>query len=427
MSRSSLLTAVVLLVGAFVSRAGELPSAKPEAVGLSPEKLAGVAPALRKLVDDGKIAGGVALIARHGKVAYTLSFGDRDLASMTPMTEDTIFRIASMTKPVTCVAVMILVEQGKLGLDDPVGKYLPELKDMRVLGDAKDDKGDEIATVPVTRPITVRHLLAHTSGLAYGARATDPRLKRTYAPIAALEQSPGVPRESTTIADLVDRLGKVALVHQPGERWTYGMSHDVLGRLVEVVSGQKFNQYFQVHIFKPLDMHDTSFVVPAEKRDRVATLYLAAPGEKLAPLPKSYGSATYFSGGGGLFSTACDYARFAQMLLAGGELEGQRIVRPETIRAMTTNQIGELTTSIAGITSVSGMKYGLGFGLEQAQGSNGSAPALGRYFWGGAFSTSFWIDPQHEVVAVLLTQVLPFNHGDVAGVFRGVVDPAIED
>jgi CubicO group peptidase (beta-lactamase class C family) len=430
MNRSILLIPFVLLAGRFSAVADELPTAKPESVGLAPAKLAKLTTGLQKLVDDGKIAGGVASVARHGKIAFTTAFGYRDLVSKTPMTEDTIFRIASMSKPITCMAVMMLVEQGKLGLDDPVAKYLPVLGEMRVLGDSKDDKGEEVATVPARRPITVRQLLTHTSGFAYGTRTTDARLKRTYAPVEALEESPGVPRESTTIADLVDRLSKVALAHQPGEAWTYGLSHDVLGRLVEVVANERFDRYLDEHIFRPLDMHDTAFLVPEAKRDRVATLYRAGgEGEGLSPLPRHYGSATYFSGGGGLFSTLRDYNRFAQMLLQQGAVDGRRIVRAETIQAMTTNQIGDMSAAIPGVPTLSGMRYGLGFGLEMTPSASGASatPALARYFWGGAFSTRFWIDPQHEVAAVLLTQVLPFNHGDSYGVFRQGVDAAVEE
>jgi CubicO group peptidase (beta-lactamase class C family) len=364
-------------------------------------------------------------------VAYTPTFGVRDLQSKMPMTEDTIFAIASMTKPVTCVAVMTLVEEGKLGLDDPVGKYLPELKDMRVLGDPKDDTEAALATVPAVRPITVRHLLAHTSGFSYGT-PLEPRLDRSYSQ-AGVQR--GLTGDLKTIAEEVERLGKVALAHQPGDGWTYGLSHDVLGRLIEVVSGQGFDRYLEEHIFQPLDMRDTSFLVPEPKRDRLATIYRAGtgngPGEGagagLTPLPKNYGSATYFSGGGGLFSTARDYSRFAQMLLAGGTLEGRRIVQPETISAMTTNQIGELSTSIPGVSSLRGLKYGLGFGLELTPGTGSAPPTLARYFWGGAFSTHFWVAPRHEIVALVLTQAVPFNQSGAGDVFRQGVDAAIED
>jgi CubicO group peptidase (beta-lactamase class C family) len=404
--------AVLILFGA--SPAEELPTAKPKEAGLSAEKLAEVTPALKKLVDEGKIAGGVALVATRGKVALVTSFGDRDLAGKTPMTEDTIFAIASMTKPITCVATMILVEQGKVGLDDPAEKYLPELKDLRVLGDPKDDDGDTPATVPAKRPITVRDLLSHTSGISYGGfLSNDARLARNY------DRARVQARDLRTIADQVERLGKAALAHQPGEGWTYGLSHDVLGRLIEVVSGQRLDQYLQEHILGPLDMRDTSFSVPQAKRDRVATIY-RADGDKLAPLPKNYGSETFFAGGGGLFSTARDYSRFAQMLLNGGELDDARILKPETIREMTTNQIGK--HSAFGI-----LKYGLGFGLEPGPDSAGGAATPRRYFWGGFYSTNFWVDPRHEAVAVIMTQVLPTNHGGSDQVFRRAVDAALVD
>ncbi len=407
--------AVVLFARPLAGWAGELPRVEPHEVKLSAEKLAELKPALQKLVDDGKIAGVVALVARHGKVAYVTSIGYRDLASKAPMTEDTIFAIASMTKPITCVAVMMLVEQGKLALDDPVGKYLPALKEMRVLGDAKDDTESAIATVPAKRPVTVRDLMSHAAGFSYGAALLSPsaRLDRAYAKAGIGGGN------DKTIAELVEKLGRVPLAHQPGEGWTYGFSHDVLGRLIEVVSGQSFDAYLQEHIFKPLDMYDTSFQVTESKRDRLATIYRAGTAGKLSPLPKNLGSATFFSGGGGLFSTARDYARFAQMLENGGELDGARILKPETIGVMTTNQIGKHFAFIV-------MKYGLGFGLVQTPGRGADKPVLHRYLWGGLYSTHFWIDPRNDVVAVLMTQVLPTNSAGAHSVFLSVVSSAID-
>ncbi len=410
--RTRLITCLLPFVAAF-AQAGELPTAPPEAVGLLPAKLDQLKPALQKLVDEGKIAGGVAVVARHGKVAYVKAFGYRNLATKEPMTDDTIFAIASMTKPITCVGVMRLVEEGKIALDDPVEKYLPELKDLRVLGDPKNDTDSEIATVPARRAITIRDLLSHTSGFSYGGfLSSNDRLGKSYA--RAKVQVPGL----KTIAEQVVRLGKAALAHQPGEGWTYGLSHDVLGRLIEVVSGQSFDAYLQEHILTPLDMHDTFFHVPDAKRDRVATVYRANEKGELTPLPLQYGSKTFFSGGGGLHSTARDYTRFAQMLQNGGILDGVRILKPETVALMTTNQIGE--------HSAFGMKYGLGFGLVMNRELSTDKPVLSRYFWGGFYSTNFWINPRLELVAVIMTQVLPTNHGGADGVFRGVVDAAVE-
>lgn len=398
------------------ANAGELARVEPAEVGLSASRLKELTPALRRLVDEGKIPGGVALVARHGKIAYLEAFGDRDLAAKTPMTLDTIFAIASMTKPITCIAVMQLVEQGKLTLDAPISTVIPEFRNLRVMGDPKDDTDGTIATVPARREVTLRDLLSHTSGIAYaGMLATDERLRKVYDQVG-LQRT-----DLNSLPELITRLTRVPLAHQPGERWTYGLSHDVLGRVVEVASGQPFDQYLQEHILGPLNMVDTSFLVPESKRDRVATIYLAnVLSGKLRPAPRSYGSATFPSGGGGLFSTVRDYTRFAQMLLNGGTLDGARILKTETLARMTTNQID-------GHTAFGMFKYGLGFGLEMAREEGGDQPVMSRFFWGGLFSTNFWVDPRHDVVAVILTQVLPTNHGGAVLVLRRAVDSAIRD
>jgi CubicO group peptidase (beta-lactamase class C family) len=274
MKRLAMLVACAFIVTPSLALANELPRTNPDAVGLSAEKLADLKPSLQSLVDEGKIAGGVALVARHGRVAYFLPFGFRDLSDKTPMTEDTIFAIASMTKPITCVAVMTLIEKGKLGLDDPVGKHLPELSGLRVLGDPGKDTETDVATVPAKRPVTVQNLLSHTSGFSYGAvTEINDRLGPSYTKAGVQDAN------LKTIAERVSKLGKVPLAHQPGEGWTYGYSHDILGRLIEVVSGQSFADYLERQILGPLEMRDTSFLVPEEKRERVATIYVAADGE----------------------------------------------------------------------------------------------------------------------------------------------------
>jgi len=414
MNRLAALVALLLSGFPHPAPSAELPRAEPAAVGLSAGKIAELRPALQRLVDEGKIPGGVALLVRHGKIADVTTFGYRDLATKTLMTEDTIFAIASMTKPITCVAAMTLVEQGKLGLDDPVAKYLPELKDLRVLGDTSDEASKEVTTVPASRPVTIHHLLAQTSGISYGvSESTDARLKEAY------KRAGLVGRRHKTIADLVSRLAHVPLAHQPGEDWTYGFSHDVLGRVIEVASGRRFDQYLRERIFAQLDMRDTTFHVPEDKRGRVATIYDASEGGVLSPLPKEYGSETFFSGGGGLFSTARDYARFAQMLLNGGVLEGVRILEPGTVAAMTTNQIGEHS-------AFGERKYGLGFGLALAPGQDGGNPVLDRYYWGGAHSTTFWVLPRRDLVMVLMMQVGPTDLGGTDRVFHRVVNAAIQ-
>jgi CubicO group peptidase (beta-lactamase class C family) len=407
------LIVALLLCISFPAFGEDLPRVTPEEVGLSAATMAGLKPALQNLVDEGKIPGGIAMTVRHGKVADITTFGYRDLETKAPMTEDTIFRIVSMTKPITCVAVMTLVEQGKIGIDDPVEKYIPPWKDLRVLDDTKM----ELTTVPAKRPVTIRHLLTHTSGISYGVFA-DVRLKEAHKRAGVV----GPPHETT--ADLVAELAKVPLAHQPGEGWTYGFSHDVLGHVIEVAAGQRFDRYLEERILTPLDMRDTSFLVPEEKRGRVATIYDASQGDVLSPMPKEYGSKTYFSGGGGLFSTARDYARFAQMIASGGQLEGVRILKPGTVAAMTTNQIGEYSSAEKGFGE---RKYGLGFGLALAPSPNGGAPVLERYYSGGVFSTNFWVIPRRDLVLLLMTQVYPTNHGGPDRVFHRIVNAAVEN
>jgi CubicO group peptidase (beta-lactamase class C family) len=410
--------AVVLpLCFAFSAFGGDLPRVNPEEVGLSATVMAGLKPALQNLVDERKIPGGIAMTVRHGKVADITTFGYRDLEAQAPMTDDTIFAIVSMTKPITCAAVMTLVEQGKIGLDDPVYKYIPQWKDLRVLDDAQDDSKTELSTVPSKRPVTIRHLLTHTSGISYGVFA-DVRLKEAHQRAGVV----GPPHE--TVADLVAQLAKVPLAHQPGEGWTYGFSHDVLGHLIEIASGQRFDRYLEKRILTPLDMRDTSFLVPEEKRGRVATIYEAGEGDILSPWPKKYGSATYFGGGDGLFSTARDYARFVQMIVNGGQLEGDRILKPGTVAAMTTNQIGEYSSA----DSASGdRKYGLGFGLALAPNPNGGEPVLERYYGGGVSSTSFKVIPRRDLVLLLMMQVYPTNHGGADRMFYRIVNAALEN
>src|SRR5262245_35699398 len=399
----------LLLCFSFPALGGDLPRVNPEEAGLSAATMAGLKPALQNLVDEGKIPGGVAMTIRHGKVADVTTFGFRDLQTQAPMTEDTIFAIVSMTKPITCVAAMTLVEQGKIGLDDPVEKYIPQWKDLRVLADARDDTKVEVATVPSKRPVTIRHLLTHTAGISYGVFA-DVRLKEANKQAGVK----GPPHE--TIADLVNELAKVPLAHQPGEGWTYGFSHDVLGHVIEIAAGQRFDRYLQERILTPLDMRDTTFLVPEEKRGRVATIYEAGEGDRLSPWPKEYGSKPYFSGGGGLFSTARDYARFIQMIQSGGQLEGVRILKPGTVAAMTTNQIGEYSSAEPGFGE---RKYGLGFGLELAQSRSGGESVIQRYYGGGAFSTHFWVIPRHDLVLLLMMQVSPPNRGGPDRLFHG--------
>jgi CubicO group peptidase (beta-lactamase class C family) len=392
----------ILLALLSQASAGELPRVEPKAVGLAEKALDEVQPGLTKLIADNKLAGAVVVVARHGKVAYVATVGYRDVAKKVPMTEDTIFAIASMTKPIICVAAMMLVEEGKLNLDDPVDKYLPELKNLRVLGNAKDDTAAALATVPVKGTMLARHLFAHTSGFSYGFTMTGTETERRM--VRAYSKANLSGRGLKTIAELPAELAKLPLAHEPGEGWTYGLSHDVLGRVIEVVSSQSLDQFLNDRIFKPLDMTDTSFLVPESERDRTATIYTTGSGAAgpLTALPRNFGSATYFSGGGGLFSTARDYSRFAQMLLNGGDLEGKRLIKRDTLTLMTSNQIGN--HMVFGI-----LKYGLGFGLVNLPTPGDGKPVLDSYFWAGAYSTNFWIDPKRDIFGIVMTQVVPLT------------------
>jgi CubicO group peptidase (beta-lactamase class C family) len=408
----------ILFAVSFRVPAGEMPRDQPKAVGLSEKTLDEVQPGLTKLVADNKIAGAVALVARHGKVAYVATVGYRDLAKKTPMTEDTIFAIASMSKPITCVAAMMLVEEGKLNLDDPVDKYVPALNNLRALGNAKDDTAEALATVPIQRTMLVRHLFAHTAGFSYGfaifGTETERRMIRAYSKANLLTG------RLKTISELPAELAKLPLAHEPGEGWTYGMSHDVLGRVIEVVSGQPLDQFLNDRIFVPLDMTDTSFLVPEAKRDRMATIYTtaSAPGGALTALPRTFGSATYFSGGGGLFSTARDYSRFAQMLLNNGEFEGKRFITRDSLTTMTSNQIGD--HMVFGI-----LKYGLGFGLVNRATPGDEKPVLDSYFWAGAYSTNFWVDPRRDIIGLVMAQVVPITQS-AEQLFHQAVNKAVE-
>jgi CubicO group peptidase (beta-lactamase class C family) len=426
--------AIGLLGLVSFARADDLPRGEAKAAGLAPEKLARIEAVLKDTVERKQIAGGSALIARNGKVVFLTTAGLRDVEARQPLGEDTIFRIASMTKPVTSVAVMMLVEEGQIGLSDPIAKYLPEFEKATVLVPTGGKEDMPYRIVPAERPITVLHLLTHTSGISYRF-LNRTHLGKLYADAGI---SDGLAETSGTMADNVRRLAKVPLLHQPGAAWEYGLNTDVLGRLVEVVSGQTLDAFFRARIFKPLGMHDTHFVLPREKRSRLAALY--TPGEdrtirrvgtepvRSSPLIYSATYPTrddskYFSGGAGLVSTAGDYFRFLQMLLQGGERDGVRLLKPETVAQMTRNQLGDLKVSLA--TPGTGFGYGFGVAMEKARDRKG--PGAGSYFWGGIFNTAFWVDPERKLIAVLMTQIYPSNHLKLREEFQRLVYEALAD
>ena len=379
--------------------------------GLSSTSLEQIDVLLQQAAERKQVAGAVALVARDGKLGYLRAKGFQDVEAGKEMTTDTLFRIASMSKPVTSVAVMILVDDGRLKVSDPVSRYLPEFKNPKVL--MAGSEGDS-ELVPASREITIHDLLTHTSGLTYRFMAQEP--------FAELYQKAnicdGLTRPSFTLAENVRHLASLPLLHQPGSATQYGLSTDVLGRLVEVISGKDLESFMRSRIFEPLEMNDTYFDLPTDKTDRLAVVY--EPGQdKLIrrvgeePVQKGdlvycvtcpyRGQRGYCSGGAGLTSSAADYARFLQMLLNGGEWNGARILKPETVQAMTSNQIGDLKF----MSPTDGLGYG--FGVVAGADKN-QVSAAGSYYWGGFYSTSFWVDPEKKLVGVCMTQLFPSDH-----------------
>jgi CubicO group peptidase (beta-lactamase class C family) len=409
------LAAALLLISSCAAQ--EIPSAAPSEVGLSAEKLDRIGPAVQKMIDRDQMAGAQVVVARHGKVAYFQSFGKANVESGAPIKPDTIFRIYSMTKSITSVAVMMLVDDGRVKLDDPISKHIPELAGLKVYAGGKEP---DWKLVEAKREITVRDLLRHSAGLTYGffgATSVD-----------AAYRDRGVLAPDHDLAEMIRRLAKIPLLYQPGTQFNYSVSVDVLGRLVEVVSGKSLDAFFQERIFGPLEMKDTGFWVPAEKTDRLATNYGPGAGGKLRvvddPKTSTYRSKpALLSGGGGLASTARDYLRFCQMMLSGGELGGRRILKRETVAQMTVNQLPPEATPIQmGLLKMQGVGFGLGFSVRVAAGAGG---VEGEYGWGGAASTHFWISPKHDLVVVALEQYMPFTPR-LADAVKPIVYEAVE-
>ena len=365
------------------------PVSDPEALGFSSSRLA--------------------LDARNGKVAYLRAVGFRDRARTVPLQGDAIFWIASMTKPVTSVAAMMLVEEGKIDLALPVHQYLPEFKDMMVGVETTDPASGEtrLALEPQKRPMIVEDLLRHTSGLVYG-EGGNTAVHKLYRESGLYVR--GLARDGT-LKDFVSRLARIPLAHQPGEIWEYGFSDDVLGRVIEVASGQPLDQFLDSRLFKPLGMVDTGFWVPPEK---LARLIAPPAGARILPDRDVTKPTTLFSGGGGLVSTAADYLRFCQMLLNGGELDGARVLSPATVRRMTVSSLPP------GIRFADGSTFGLGFGIRSDAAWSTVPGSVGSYYWGGAWGTYFWIDPAEHLIAIQLIHVDPAKTGQFRGPFRNL-------
>jgi CubicO group peptidase (beta-lactamase class C family) len=396
----------------------------PAEAGLAQDRLDRIGAVMQKHIAENRIAGAIGLIARRGKIGYFESWGLMDKEAGKPMRKDAIFRIYSMTKAVTGVATMILYEEGRFFLSDPVSKFIPELGRMPVAIEKTDAVTGKriVSTVPAEREITIRDLLRHTSGMNY-AGPRDEKGEFMFAKAAVL--SPAI-----TIEEAVKRAARTPLVHQPGAIWDYSISQDVLGRLIEVVSGQPLDRFFAERIFKPLGMVDTGFHVPQEKWERLAALYTPNEDKTIkrhaGPPQESYKKpATLFSGGGGLVSTTMDYARFCQMLVNGGELDGARILSRKTVELMSADHLGELPR--VGALLPRGYGFGLTFAVNRGVGETGAIGSKGEYFWGGAAGTRFWIDPQEQLIGVFMVQILPHTNLTYGSEFKQLAYQAIND
>jgi CubicO group peptidase (beta-lactamase class C family) len=390
-----------------------LPTARPEEVGLSSSRLGKLSEVLRAQVERGHIPGAVAIVSRNGKLAYHESFGVRDPNGREPMPKDAIFRVYSMSKAIVSVATMMLWEEGRLLLNDPVAKFIPEFTGQKVLV-RRDGTTDH---VPVERDSTVQDLLRHTSGLTYEFRGEGP-VQKAY-------MDAKVYRRSQTNADQAATLGKLPLLHQPGTRWEYSRSTDVLGRLVEVISGQSLGEFLSVRVLKPLGMSDSGFSVPEAHQGRIAEAFAKDPeGGTDVQLIEVRQKPSFESGGGGMVATTLDYARFLQMLLDNGALDGTRLLGRKTVELMTSDHLGPVTGSPDLL--IPGYGFGLGFAVRLQPGIASLPGSTGQYYWGGAAGTTFWVDPAERLFAVLMIQA-PAQREFYRVLFRDMVYSAIAD
>ena len=405
----------LLAASFFISNlaiAQNIPTAKPEDVGMSSARLKNVKASLQAEVDKGNIPGAVVMINRKGKLVYSEVIGYQDKSANKVMSKDSIFRIYSMTKPLASVAAMILVEEGKMQLADPISKFMPEFANMQVSVGTKDSGGNmEYSLVPAAKPITVQDLLRHTSGIGYPEITSNPNIKKAYTD-AGLYVAGGTDYDQRRVTpqEMIAGIAKAPLSTQPGTNWEYGMSVDLLGRVVEVVSGKRLGDFLQDRVFTPLQMKDTAFSVPTDKKSRIAEPFATdpfnnAPIKLLDVTIKPNND----SGGAGAAGTAGDYLNFASMMLNGGELNGQRILSPMTVNLMASDMLGNRTTVPLSpgqlLMGVDGYTFGLGFMVRQGQGLASVDGSPGEYMWAGAAGTFFWIDPKEQLAVVVMSQV----------------------
>jgi len=398
--------------------ANELPIAEAEEVGMSSDRLKRIGPVIEDYMDRQLIPGAVTMVARQGKIVHFEARGYQNVEKQIPMTKETIFRIASMTKPITSVALMMLYEQGKFQLRDPISKFLPAYEKMEV---AVDQPGLGYQLVPAKRPIEMWHILTHIAGFATEYNPKNRDLYRKTHKFGSRDE---------VIGDFVDRLAEVPLNNHPGEVWDYSRATCVVGRIVEVISGQTLAEFFQEHIYEPLGMTDTHFFLPEEKLPRFGVAYTPGKGNKITVSEPDTTESFYFSkpgkyymGSGGLASTAHDYFRFANMLMQGGKSEDVRILSRKTVELMTMNHIGDIPIWLTG----PGIGFGLGFGVTMDRGETHNMDTEGSYTWGGAFCTYWWNDPIEELFGMMLTQVRPYAHLNIRADFKNCVNQAIDD
>lgn len=419
----TLVLGVLVSCATYAQVAQQRPLATPESVGISTERLGRLHQGMQGFVDRREVGGIVTLVAREGKVVDLHASGYQDVDNKTPMKADTIFRIASMTKPVTSVAVMMLYEEGKLALTDPVTRFIPAFNNQQVLG-------SDGAMTPARRAITIRDLLSHRSGLTYGFLNNGP-VGDAYRKTGVLD---GLTVMPFTLQEAIDKLAAAPLMSQPGAAWNYSLSTDVLGRVVEVASSKPFDVFLRERIFAPLGMTDTTFEVPDARWSRMATVYSPDGAGGIRPMkdPESFGNTVmspvasykppkkYFSGGAGLTSTARDYGRFAQMLLGGGAVDNVRLLSPKSIEMMTANHTSDLP---AGGLIGQGAGFGLGFRVTTDIAATQTLGSAGMYGWSGIYGTVFWVDPKERLVAVMMVQRYPGS--PVAAAFQPLVYQAL--
>lgn len=399
----------------------------PEAAGMSSERLSRIDKALQEFITRDQLPGMVAMVVRDGQIVYHKAFGTADPQTGRAYKTDDIFRIASMSKAITATAALMLYEEGKFGLDDPISKWIPEFKNPQVLS-SFSWRDTTYNTIPAKSEITVRQLMSHTSGLSYGVISGDERFSAINAKAGIVDL---YTTKAVSVADNIKKLGKLPLVHQPGEKYTYALGLDVLGYLIEIWSGQSFDQFLRSRLLEPMGMNDTYFYLPDAKKDRLVPVLAPSKGaQKWERYPVTFydpnypisGAKTWYSGGAGLSSTAKDYAAFLQMLVNGGVFNGKRFLAPYTVYLLTqSNQIGDLMGGEKGDSH-----FSLAFSVLTKQGQDKGNGSIGRFSWGGYFNTNYWADPKEKLIMVLMKQTQRAADGGSEGTFTRMIYGAVD-